>query len=173
MLLAVHQVLSSTTLVNCVMGLPVPDGPAPRVIGVDDFSLRRGHRFATVVIDAVTGRRLDVLPDRRGGTLADWLRGHREVEVVCRDGSASYAQAITDALPDAVQVSDRWHLWHGLAAVVEKAVAAHAVCWRATAPQVVAGSRNAQCFALGLMGTSKPGRTTSNARTEEVPRRAV
>ena len=29
------------------------------------------------------------------------------------------------------------------------------------------------CFALGLMGASKPGRTTSNARTEEVPRRAV
>jgi hypothetical protein len=31
------------------------------------------------------------------------------------DGSTTYAQAIRDTLPDAVQFSDRWHLWNGLA----------------------------------------------------------
>ncbi|WP_436763649.1 hypothetical protein [Streptosporangium sp. V21-05] len=44
---------------------------------------------------------------------------------MCRDGSAAYAEAIRQGAPDAVQVSDRWHLWHGLAAAVEKSVVAH------------------------------------------------
>ena len=33
------------------------------------------------------------------------------------------------ALPSAVQVSDRWHLWHGLGEAVRKEVAAHSACW--------------------------------------------
>jgi hypothetical protein len=85
---------------------------------------------------------VDVLPDRTAETLTAWLRAHPGVEVVVRDGSASYAQAVTDALPDAVQVSDRWHLWHGLGAAVEKTVAAHAACWRTGPTAVAPGSRN-------------------------------
>lgn len=84
------------------------------------------------MIDAVTHRRVDVLPDRKAATLAAWLREHSGVEVVCRDGSAAYAEAIRQAAPHAVQVSDRWHLWHGLAAVVEKTVVAHSTCWNTT-----------------------------------------
>jgi transposase len=147
LLLMLHQVASWATLLRCLMALPVPHLPTPRVVGVDDFSLRRGHRFATILIDAVTHRQVDVLPDRTGETLTAWLRAHPGVEVVCRDGSASYAQAITDALPDAVQVSDRWHLWHGLGAAVEQTVAAHASCWRAAPTEATCGSRNQSVLA--------------------------
>lgn len=63
--------------------------------------------------------------DRLGQTLTAWLRAYAGVEVVCRDGSASYAQAIANALPDATHVSDRWHLWPGLGAAVDRTVIAH------------------------------------------------
>ena len=117
------------TAVRVLLGIPLPDRAVPRVLGIDDFALRRGHDYATVMIDADTGARIDVLPGRGAQVVADWLRTHPRVEVVCRDGSAAYAQAVRDALPNAVQVADRWHLWHGLCDAVGKEVAAHSACW--------------------------------------------
>ena len=104
--------LSRHTALRTLVRIPLPTGRAPRVIGVDDFALERRHRYATVVIDAETHERIDVLPDRIADTLAAWLSEHPDIEVVCRDGSATYAEAIRRALPDAVQVADRWYLWH-------------------------------------------------------------
>jgi transposase len=117
------------TAVRTLLGIPLPNRPVPRVLGIDDFALRRSHVYATVVIDADTGQRLDVLPGRGSDVVADWLRAHPGVEVVCRDGSAAYAQAVTEVLPKAVQVADRWHLWNGLGEAVGKEVAAHSACW--------------------------------------------
>lgn len=114
---------------HTALRIPLPDGRVPRVIGVDDFALRRRHRYATVVIDAETHERIDVLPDRTADTLEKWLREHPGVEVVCRDGSATYAEAIRRALPDAVQVADRWHLWHNLCEAALSEVKAHSSCW--------------------------------------------
>ncbi|WP_407566754.1 ISL3 family transposase [Polymorphospora sp. A560] len=131
-LLAVLAVgLSRHTALRALLRIPLPAGRTSRVIGVDDFALRRRHRYATVVIDAETHERIDVLPDRTADTLEAWLRGHPGVEVVCRDGSATYAEAIRRALPDAVQVADRWHLWHNLCEAALNEVKAHSTCWAA------------------------------------------
>jgi transposase len=121
--------ISRHTALRALLSIPLPTGRTPRVIGVDDFALRRRHRYATVVIDAETHERIDVLPDRTADTLEAWLREHPGIEVVCRDGSATYAQAIRRALPDAVQVADRWHLWHNLCDAALSEVKAHSTCW--------------------------------------------
>lgn len=121
--------LSRHTALRALLRIPVPTGRTPRVIGVDDFALRRRHRYATVVIDAETHERIDVLPDRTADTLEAWLREHPGVQVVCRDGSATYAEAIRRALPNAVQVADRWHLWHNLCDAALSEAKAHSTCW--------------------------------------------
>ena len=115
----------------------------PRVLGVDDFALRRGHVYATMLIDAETGQRVDVLASRKADVLEEWLREHPGVEVVCRDGSGAYGEAVRRALPGAVQAGDRWHLWHGLAEAVLKEVAAHSSCWAAAGPPLKEGKQAA------------------------------
>ncbi|TWP33127.1 ISL3 family transposase [Leekyejoonella antrihumi] len=121
---AVGITAGKDTATGTLLAITLPDRPTPRVLGIDDFALRRSHEYATVLIDAATGHRIDVLPGRRAPVVADWLREQPGVEVVCRDGSATYAQAIRNALPSAVQVTDPWHLWHGLAEV-----STHSTCW--------------------------------------------
>lgn len=136
--------VSRSSLLRALMALPLPGVPVPSVLSVDDVALRRGRRYMTMVIDPITHRRIDVLPDRRAATLAAWLHDRPGVTAVCRDGSATYAEAITEGAPAAVQVSDRWHLWHGLGRAVQKVVIAHTACWRhtpATRPTGTAGAR--------------------------------
>jgi len=124
----------------------------PRVLGVDDFALRRGHAYATVLTDAETGERVDVLAGRTAEVLEAWLREHPGARVACRDGSGACAEAIRRALPGAVQVSDRWHLWHGLAGAVLKEVAARSSCWAAAGPprrEEQAGRDHGRAMAAG------------------------
>lgn len=102
--------ISRSTALRLLMHQTLPPLRVPRVLGVDDFGLKRRHRYATVVIDAETGEWTDVLPGCTAQALTAWLREHLGTEVVCWDGSGCYGEAIRQALPDAVQVSDRWHL---------------------------------------------------------------
>ena len=120
---------SRHTMLRVLVKIPLPVLAVPRVLGTGDFALRRGSIYATVLIDAETGRRAGTVEGRTADIADKWLRDHPGTEVVCRDGSGAYGEAARRALPGAVQVSDRWHLWHLLAEAVRKEVAAHCACW--------------------------------------------
>ncbi len=89
------------------------------MVGIDDWALAKGHRYATVVVDLEQHRIIDILPDRTAETVAAWLRDHPSIEVVSRDRAVGYANAAREGAPQAEQVADRWHLLNNLGESLE------------------------------------------------------
>lgn len=124
-----HLALSTSpdTLLRAVRQIADSELPTPRVLGVDDWSYRRGHCYGTLLIDLEQHRPVDVLPERTVAALATWLLVHPGVEIISRDRAQVYADGATLGAPTAVQVVDRWHLLKNLGEAVQRVLDRHPV----------------------------------------------
>jgi transposase len=102
--------VSKDTLLRVVRSHSPGSCAPPHVVGIDDWAWKRGHRYGTIICDLERHRIIDVLPDREAATVEAWLSARPSIRVVSRDRGGGYGQAVTRALPKAIQVADRWHL---------------------------------------------------------------
>lgn len=98
----------------------------PVVIGIDDWAIKRGHRYGTIIVDLERRRPIEVLGGREATIVAEWLEKHPTVEVVARDRAGAYSDAVQTAIPGAQQIADRWHLLTNLREAVERLLMRHA-----------------------------------------------
>ena len=111
---------SADTVLRLVRLMPLPEVGAPRIVAVDDWAIRKGRTYGTVVVDLERRRVVDLLSDRTSATTAEWLQQRPGVTVVARDRSTEYARAISIGAPRAVQVADRWHLLANMRQALER-----------------------------------------------------
>jgi len=101
---------SRNTILRHIMELPNTSTRSVVYLGIDDFSFRRGYRFGTILVNLESHRVVDLLPDRRAETAAQWMRQHPDVMVVSRDRGGEYASAASEGAPQAIQCADRFHI---------------------------------------------------------------
>ena len=88
---------------------------------VDDFALRKRFSYGTVmIIDLERHRIIDLIPSRETADVTNWLATFPNIQVISRDGAATYSSVAKGSHPDAVQVSDRFHLIKGLSEAINK-----------------------------------------------------
>lgn len=101
--------ISNTTVDRLVRALPELETRSVQILGIDDWAKRKGQRYGTILVDLEASRVIDLLEDRTADTLVKWLKEHPGIEIVSRDRSATYAEAVDRGAPKAVQIADRWH----------------------------------------------------------------
>jgi transposase len=102
--------ISNDTLLRVVRRRGSPNFPPPSVIGIDDWAWRRNQRYGTLICDLERRKTIALLPDREPATAQAWLAAQPQIGVIARDRGGGYGMAAQKALPNAVQVADRWHL---------------------------------------------------------------
>jgi len=117
--------VSRNTLLRLLRRQPLPDVATPHVLGVDDWAVRKGRTYGTLVIARERRRALALLPDREAKTVALWWQAHPGVGVITRDRSRAYADGARQGAPDAIQVADRLHLLQNLAEALDQVFHAH------------------------------------------------
>jgi len=114
--------ISPDTLLRIIRCTSQDNHPTPRYLGVDDWAMRKGRKYGTILVDLERHAVVDLLPDRTSVVLETWLRAHPGVELITRDRSGSYSEGATRGAPNAIQIADRFHLLANLTETLKQIV---------------------------------------------------
>ena len=89
---------------------------------MDDFVFKKRHTYGRIIVDEATHHPVAILDGRDGNTLKEWLSKNKHVKAVTRARASAYSSAITEILPDAMQIADRFQLHQNLLEAIKNTV---------------------------------------------------
>ena len=87
----------------------------PKAIGIDEFLLRKGHKYATVIMSMETGSVLYLAEGKKKHVVYDFIsyvgdEWMKSVEVVCCDMNSDFFEAFKDKCPNIQILFDYFHI---------------------------------------------------------------
>jgi len=116
-------VTSGDTVLRVVKRTVIVTETVPRVVGLDDWAIRKGHRYGSIMVDQETHQVVELVKGRLSEDIQPWFKQHPEVEFVTRDRSLDYRNGLNEAAPQAVQIADRFHLLMNLRQLAQRVTA--------------------------------------------------
>lgn len=91
-----------------------PDISNVKRIGIDEFAVKKGHVYKTIVVDLDTGRIIHVGDGKGSDSLTEFWkrvkRHHINIELITSDMSAAYISSVAENAPNAIHVYDKFHV---------------------------------------------------------------
>lgn len=85
-----------------------------KYLGIDEFSIRKGHKYMTIFIDLQEGRILHAVKGKSKEDVQPFLKvlagKARKLKAVAMDMSSTYYRAVSECLPGAAVIFDRYHV---------------------------------------------------------------
>lgn len=106
--------VSADTIDRIIHNIKIVDNPNIEAIGIDDVAIRKGQNYATAIYDLNDHHLIALLEGRDSDNVKEWLKEHKKIKVVARDRASAYATAISEILPNCVQIADKFHLFQNL-----------------------------------------------------------
>lgn len=106
--------VSNDTINRLYNKIKIEDNVDITSIGVDDVAIRKGQKYATAIYDMADHHLIALLDGREKENFAEWLKNHIRITKVTRDRASAYAQAISEIIPNCIQIADRFHLLQNL-----------------------------------------------------------
>lgn len=105
--------------------LPAPDLDGIEAILIDEKSVRRGHQYVTLVLNAATGELLYMAEGKKKESLEAFFALLSEaqkasIKAVCIDRNGAYGAVVSEALPGAEIVFDKFHLMSNLGKALDE-----------------------------------------------------
>ena len=102
--------VSADTIKNIYDRIKIVDNRDVEEIGIDDVATIKGMKYTTAIYDLKNRHMIALLEGRDAKSIKDWLKEHPKIKKIARDRASVYASAISEILPDCMQVADRFHL---------------------------------------------------------------
>lgn len=109
------------------MGIDISENTIIRLIKKhverDDWAYKKGQPYGTLICDGKTHQPVELLDGHDGSELKKWLLNNKHIKMVTQGRASAYAKAISEVLPYAMQIADRFHLHQNLLKAVKDALA--------------------------------------------------